>query len=154
MLGPDGAVESPGLRGITIPSGSNRSLKLSEVAPSQGILSIHVQASRGLVEAALDDHVLDVLDPAAKPIAEWVPDAIGPTRHVVLSGLPKPGALKSGSGPSAGPSNGQDTLVLANPGNRGAVAKIRLSTREGAFTPKGLQPATVPPGVRGGDPAR
>ena len=145
VLGPDGAVESPGLRGITIPSGSNRSLRLSEVAPSQGSLSIHVQASRGLVEAALDDHVLDVLDPAAKPVAEWVPDAIGPTRHVVLSGLPKPGALKSGSGSSAGPSPVQDTLVLANPGNRGAVAKIRLSTREGAFTPKGLQPATVPP---------
>ena len=146
MLGPDGAVESPGLRGITIPSGSNRSLRLSEVAPSQGNLSIHVQASRGLVEAALDDHVLDVLDPAAKPIAEWIPDASGPTRHVVLSGLPKPGALKSGSGPSsAGPSTAQDTLVLANPGNRGAVAKIRLSTKDGAFTPKGLQPATVPP---------
>ena len=146
VLGPDGAVESPGLRGITIPSGSNRSLKLSEVAPSQGNLSIHVQASRGLVEAALDDHVLDVLDPAAKPIAEWIPDASGPTRHVVLSGLPKPGALKSGNGPSsAGATNAQDTLVLANPGNREAVAKIRLSTKDGAFTPKGLQPATVPP---------
>lgn len=146
VLGPDGAIEGSGLRGITVPSGSNRSMKLSEVAPSQGNLSIHVQASRGLVEAALDDHVLDVLDPAAKPIAEWIPDASGPTRHVVLSGLPKPGALKSGNGPSsAGASNAQDTLVLANPGNREAVAKIRLSTKDGAFTPKGLQPATVPP---------
>ena len=35
--------------------------------------------------------------------------------------------------------------MLTNPGSREAVAKIRLSTKDGAFTPKGLQPATVPP---------
>ena len=146
MLGPDGAVESPGLRGITIPSGGNRSLKLSEVAPSQGNLSIQVQASRGLVQAALDDHVLDVLDPPPSRSRSGSPTRAGPPEHVVLSGLPKPGALEVRERPeSAGPTNAQDTLVLANPGNREAVAKIRLSTKDGAFTPKGLQPATVPP---------
>ncbi len=142
VLGADGAVDSPGLRGITIPSGGNRSLKLSDVAPSEGNLSIHVQASRGLVQAALDDRVLDVLNPAAKPIAEWIPDASRPTRQVVLSGLPAPGALEPVRGQRKGKA---DTLVLTNPGNREAVAKIRLSTKDGAFTPKGLQPATVPP---------
>ena len=142
VLGPDGAVESASLRGITVPSNGSRSLKLSEVAPSEGNLSIHVQASRGLVQAALDDRVLNVLDPAAKPVAEWIPDANGSTRHVVLSGLPTPGALE----PVRGQRNGKsDTLVLANPGSREAVAKIRLSTKDGAFSPKGLQPATVPP---------
>ena len=146
VLGPDGAVEGPGLRGITIPSGSNRSLRLSEVAPSQGNLSIDVQASRGLVEAVLDDHVLDVVDPAAKPVAEWVPTRSGRPGTSSSAVCPSPCSLKSGSGPNgAGLSTAQDTLVLANPGNRGAVAKIRLSTRDGAFTPKGLQPATVPP---------
>ena len=166
VLGPDGAVESPGLRGISIRSGGTRALKLSEFAPSAGNLTIHVKASRGLVLASVDDHVLDVLDPGAKPVAEWIPDQAGPTEHLVLSGLPKPGALEPGSGPpsttppsgqasgetttadpstSVPPATAQDTLVLTNPGNREAVAKIRLSTKDGAFTPRGLQPATVPP---------
>ena len=135
VLGPAGPVDSPGLRGISIPSGGDRTLKLSEVAPSDGNLSIHVQASRGLVLAAVDDRVLDVINPSAKPVPEWIPAADQPTQRVVLSGLPKPGA----------PSTAKDTLVLTNPGNREAVAKIRLSTKDGAFTPKGLQPATVPP---------
>ncbi len=143
VLGSDGAVESPGLRGITIKSGASRALKLSEFAPAAGHLTVHVKASRGLVLASVDDHVRDVLDPSAKPVAEWIPDQGGPTRHLVLSGLPKPGALVPGSGPSG--KAAQDMLVLSNPGNREAVAKVRLSTKDGGFTPRGLQPVTVPP---------
>ncbi len=146
VLGPDGAVESPGLRGISIKSGASRALKLSEFAPAAGNLTIHVTSSRGLVLASVDDHVLDVLDPGAKAVAEWVPAQAAPTEHLVLSGLPKPGALEPASAAPGSPSaTAKDTLVLTNPGNREAVAEIRLSTKDGAFAPRGLQPATVPP---------
>jgi hypothetical protein len=165
VFGANGAVDSPGLRGISIPSGSVKRLKLSDIAPSQGNLAIHVQSSRGLVLADVDDHVLDVLDPSAKPIAEWMPDLAGPTRHLVLSGLPKPGALERSSAdlqatpngkhsgattttdPSSSipPATAQDTLVLGNPSGSEVVAKVRLSTKDGAFTPRGMQPATIPP---------
>ena len=82
-------------------------MKLSQVAPSQGNLAVHVQASRGLVErrSRTASSTSSIPPP---PVAEWIPDASGPTRRVVLGGLP-PGALKSGNGPSsAGASKAQD----------------------------------------------
>ncbi len=147
VLGPDGAVESPGLRGITIPSGGNRSLKLSEVAPSQGNLSIHVQASRGLVEAGARRP--RARRPATRRQARRGVDPrrerTDPTRRPQRSAQARRAEIRERPEKRAGPTTAQDTLVLANPGNRGAVAKIRLSTKDGAFTPKGLQPATMPP---------
>ncbi|MGI9157224.1 MAG: DUF5719 family protein [Marmoricola sp.] len=148
VWGRDGQVEGAGLRGISVRRGGTRSLKLADVAPSEGNLAVHVEASRGLVLAAVDDHAVDVRDPKAAPVEEWIPDQGNPSRHQLLSGLPPPSAQQQvGAANPALPTglrNGA-SLVIANPGGSAVVARVRLSAKDGAFTPKGLPPTQVPP---------
>jgi len=148
VWGPDGLVEGAGLRGISVRSGRKKSLNLADAAPSDGNLALHVEVSRGLVLADVEDHADDVLDPTAAPVAEWIPDQGGPATHLVLSGLPHPPAQGTAATPDpALPASLRDgaSLVLANPSDSAVVARVRLSGKEGAFSPKGLQPTTVPP---------
>jgi hypothetical protein len=146
VWGPDGPVDGAGLHGVSVHIGGSRILKLANVAPADGNLAVHVQASRGLVVADLDDHTVDILDPTAAPAAEWIPDQSRPARHLVLSGLPPAGNAVTPTNPALprslreGPS-----LVLANPGDNAVVARVRLSGKDGAFSPKSIQPTTVPP---------
>lgn len=148
VWGQDGPVDGAGLHGISVRRGASKSLNLADVAPSDGNLAVHVEVSRGLVLADVEDHTVDVLDPKAAPVAEWIPDQGGPARHLVLSGLPPPSvedpvAARNPTLPRA-LRNGA-TLVLANTGDNAVVARLRLSGSDGALSPKGLQPATVPP---------
>lgn len=148
VWGPDGEVDGAGLRGISVRSGGNRSLNLGDAAPSEGNLAVHVEVSRGLVLADVEDHAVDVLDPQAAPVAEWIPDQGAPTSRLVLSGLPPPAAEVTGeaTNPALPPAlrNGA-SLVLANSGANVVVARVRLSGKDGAFSPKGLEPTSVPP---------
>jgi hypothetical protein len=137
------------LRGISVRSGAARTLKLADVAPADGNLAVHVRASRGLVLADVEDHTVDVLDPQAAPTAEWIPDQADPARHVVLSGLPPPPPAGTVPDPANGalPPSLRDgaSLVLSNPSDNAVVARVRLSTKDGALAPQGLPPTTVPP---------
>ncbi len=147
VWGRDGEVAGAGLRGISVRSGGVKTLKLADVAPAQGNLAVHVQASRGLVVADVNDHLVDVRDPSAAPVEEWIPDQGNPSRHQLLSGLPPPSAqqpVSAGSALPTGLRNGA-TLVIANPGDKAVVAQVRLSGKDGGFVPKGLAPTQVPP---------
>lgn len=145
VWGPDGRVDGAGLRGIAVPSGGTKSLNLADTAPSAGNLAIHVEVSRGLLLADVEDHTVDVLDPKAEPVAEWIPDQGEPAEHLVLSGLPPPPAQTTADPALPVGLRQGASLVLANPSDNAVVAKIRLSGKEGSFTPKGLEPTSVPP---------
>jgi hypothetical protein len=148
VWGPDGQVDGAGLRGIAVPSGGAKSLDLANAAPASGNLAVHVEVSRGLLVADVEDHAVDVLDPTAGAVAEWIPDQAGPAEHHVLSGLPPPAAETTGgpANPALPPALREGaSLVLANPGDNAVVARVRLSGKDGAFTPKGLEPTSVPP---------
>ncbi|MCW2758454.1 MAG: hypothetical protein JWO46_2200, partial [Nocardioidaceae bacterium] len=119
----------------------------SEVAPADGSLAVHVQVSRGLVTAAIEDSAVDVLDPKATPVSEWIPDQTQPARRVVLVGLPPPAAQKAAVGDPTLPKELSDGagLVIANPSDEAVIANVRLSTKDGASAPAGLGPTTIGP---------
>lgn len=147
VFGTQGAVSGAGLRGVSVKSGERRVLELADVSPTDGNLAVHVQVSRGLVVAAIEDRTLDVLDPKAKPAAEWLPDQQAPTTHLVLNGLPPPSAVDTALQVPNLPHALRDGagLVLANPGGTAAVVQVRFSDVNGSRLARGLDKQTVPP---------
>lgn len=127
VFGPRGPVQAPDLRGVSVPAGETVSLPLAELAPSSGDVSLSVVSGRGLVSAA----VLDRTSPTSRT-AEWVPAQSGPTRRILVPGVPR------GLGAAA--------LVLTNPGELAAVASLRLSAETGSFAPEDLPSVRVPAG--------
>ncbi len=147
VYGNQGAVSGAGLRGVSVKSGERRVLELADVSPTDGNLAVHVQVSRGLVVAAVEDQTLDVLDPKAEPAAEYLPDQHAPATHLVLNGLPPPSAVDTALQVPNLPQALRDGagLVLANPGGTAAVVQVRFSDVNGTRLPRGLDKQTVPP---------
>jgi hypothetical protein len=133
VLGPDGKVEAPGLRGITIAGGSTRTFDLARVAPSTGELAAHVTTSRGLVSVAVTDRF--TLGRIGRATREWIPDQRAASDELDLVGLP------AGSD--------RATLLVANPGDVEAVVDLEVVGEKGPFAPKGRESLTVAPGAVG-----
>ena len=105
-------------------------IELDTIAPDRDLLAVHVKVRRGRVAAALrhtrwDGHTSRGV--------EWVPQALPPSRQVVVPGLP--------SGP------GRRTILINNPGLDDAVVSVRLTTGDGQFVPTGLDALPVPAGT-------
>jgi hypothetical protein len=130
VRGPKGVVQSPGLRGLFVPSGRTKALDLSRLAPATGDLAVHVSTSRGLVAAAATDSLSPVV--TDKPLREWVAPQPAAARELTLTGLP--------------PKVSSATLLVTNPADVEALVEIRGIGAEATFAPKDGATLRVPPG--------
>jgi hypothetical protein len=129
VLGRDGVVDVPRLRGVSVPGGSSIRLDLSTVVPRTDELALEVVAARGRIGASLLDRVDRV---GSAPITQdWLPGQAEPATDNVLLGL--------------APGSGRRTLVIANPGTDEVRAELRVIDTESVFAPDGIDEIRVPP---------
>ena len=129
VLGEDGPVDVPELRGVRVIGGRTMTFDLSEVTPTRGVLAMGVVVTRG----RLGVHVVDVEDPVGPrgPSREWLPPQTAPadTSYVVgMGGRP-----------------GERLLTVANPGGSEVRVGVRLVSGESEFAPAGLEEISVDP---------
>lgn len=130
VLGPDGAIETIGTRGITIAPGETTRIALADTAPQNDEVVVHVQASRGRVAAALTDRFAP--EPGGPAGREWLAGAESPQRSLRLSGLPAKADRR--------------TLLVGNPSDLEALVDLEVSGSRGSFVPAGFETLSVPPG--------
>jgi hypothetical protein len=130
LLGPDGPLDVPRLRGVTVRGRDAVSFDLAQVAPSRDVLAMRVQVTRGRLGA----HVTDLVDEVGEGArsADWMPAQEEPATTSHLLGL--------------GELQGERTLVLANPGDDEARVGIEVVTTRSEFAPSGLEEVRVAPG--------
>jgi Family of unknown function (DUF5719) len=121
LYGPEGQLDAPSGRGVTLAAGAQQVLKLDALAPDVERFGIHVQVRQGRVAAALRDQQIQGLTPMG---ADWVPAAQPPAHRLVLPGVPA-GA-------------GERRLQIVVPGDSDAIVKVRLIGVDGSFVPSGL----------------
>lgn len=131
VLGPDGAVDEAGSRGIVVAPDSHKRIDLADIAPQNDDLSLEVSAQVGRVVAAVGD--VRRSRPGAAAGSEWLPPTDREARTLLLAGL-LPRAQRR-------------TLLVANPSEREASVDVEVSARSGLFTPSGLGQITVAPGA-------
>jgi hypothetical protein len=129
VYGPEGLVESPGLKGVTVASGAVRTVDLAKAAPGVGNLAVSVIASRGLVAVSAADRISP--GSVGSTVHEWLPPQSLPALESTLAGLV--------------PSPGSASLIVVNPGRTDAIVKVELIGATGTFVPKALPPFTVGP---------
>lgn len=129
VIGAGGPVDAPGLHGLTLASGATRTLDLARFAPATGELAVRVRTSRGLVAVSAAESWAPAL--IGKAVREWVAPQPSSARTIALTGIP----------------GGSGTLLLANPGTREAVVRLRLVGKDGTFNPTSHASLTVSPGT-------
>lgn len=129
--GPDGVIDVPGLRGVTVPGGRVLSFDLAAEVPTRAELTLHVVVSRGRLGA----HVVDAVDELGRGTSsrDWLPAQPEPASTSYLLGL--------------GGKPGDRTLVVANPGSDEVRVELSVVTRESAFRPQGVDDVLVAPGA-------
>ena len=131
VLGPDGAVETLGTRGISVPPATRTTIPLTDIAPQGEDLAVSVVASRGRVVAAVADSFAPGFGDDEG--AEWLPDQAAPSRVLRLAGLP----ARADS----------HVLVVANPSPLEALVEVQVADDTGSFTPTENGQVRVPPGA-------
>lgn len=130
VWGRTGLIDVPALRGVTVPGGEATRLDLAEIVPRRGELAIHVAVSRGRLGASVLDRVPPL---GSRPASEgWLPDSAEPAAEQLLLGLAR--------------GEGEDTLVVANPGEDEARVEVRVVTKDASFVPEGQEPLRVEAG--------
>lgn len=123
----NGPVDAPTLRGVTVPGGTSESIDLSQVVPRRGELAVQVVVSRGRLGATVVDEIPEIGRTAR--VAGWLPASPEPTTDQLLLGLVG--------------GEGEDTLVLSNPGADEARVELRVVTEDASFVPEGLEEVRV-----------
>ena len=118
LYGPDGVLDAPDGRGISIGPGAQEVRLLDALAPGVERFAIHVNARLGRVSAAVRDLQVSGLTPLG---ADWVPVAAAPRRRLVVAGVPG--------------GTGQRLLQIATPGPTDAIVRLRLLSPDGGSTP-------------------
>ena len=126
----EGIVDVSELRGIAVPAGSSVPLNLAELLPQRGQLGLKVSVSRGRLGVFVVDQD-DELG-AGDSSQEWVPAQPEPAVTSVLLGVPTS-------------SDGEQKLVVTNPGPNEAVVSLKVLTATSAFVPSGLPELQIPP---------
>lgn len=129
ILGPDGPLDVPALRGVTVPGGQTLRFDLSEVVPSREELVMQVLVSRGRLGVQVADRIDEVGDGVRS--RDWVPAQSRPDTSAYLLGL--------------GGKSGERNLVLANPGDSEARVRLEVITKESTFVPADFDEIRVPP---------
>ncbi|MFC7493852.1 MULTISPECIES: DUF5719 family protein [unclassified Nocardioides] len=129
VLGRNGVVDAPRLRGVSVPGGTTVRLDLAELIPRTDELALEVLAARGRIGATL----LDRFDRPGRTAAteDWMQAELTPATTNLLPGL--------------APGRGKRTLAIANPGTDEVRAEIRVVDSESVFTPDGADDIRVPP---------
>ena len=121
LYGPDGPIDAPDGRGVSVAGGSQEIRLLDALAPDTTRFAVHVRARQGRVSAAVRDHQVDGLTPLG---ADWVPAARAPSERVLVPGVPG--------------GEGERLLQVVAPGGSDAIVRVRLLADSGAFAPAGL----------------
>ena len=129
VLGPDGPLEVPALRGVTVPGGRTLRFNLAEVVPSRDELALQVSVSRG----RLGVHVEDQVDEVGGGVRsrDWLPPQSEPDTSAYLLGL--------------GGKSGERVLVVANPGDSEARVRLEVITKESQFAPADMDEIRIAP---------
>ncbi len=131
VLGPEGVLDVPALRGVTVRGRQSERLDLADVVPTRDDVSLHVQVTRGRLASSVLDTVEDLgTDQIAR---EWLAGQAEPADTAYLLGL--------------GAGTGERDLVVANPGDDEVRVGIRLVAARSEFAPAGLEDLTVAPGT-------
>ncbi len=130
VLGPEGPVEVPALRGVTVPGGRTVRFDLAKLVPSRDDLALHVVVSRGRLGVDVVDRV-DELGGGVRS-RDWLPSQSEPSTAAYLLGL--------------GGKAGDRTLVIANPGDSEARVGLKVVTKESEFAPADIDEIRVEPG--------
>lgn len=128
--GPDGILDAPRLRGVTVAAHDSLTLDLAELLPMRDELSLRVSVSRG----RLGTFLLDRIDQLGRGTnaADWLAPQDGGSTTSYLVGL--------------GERGGDRTLVVTNPSQNEARVQVKLVTSESEFAPAGAEELRVPPG--------
>lgn len=129
LYGPDGPIDAPDGRGVTVAAGEQEIRLLDALAPGVPRFAVHVQVRQGRVSAAVRDQQVDGLTPLG---ADWVPAARPPARQVRVPGVPG-GA-------------GERHLQVVAPGESDAIVRVRLVSQAGRTAPDGLDVIEVAAG--------
>ncbi|HET6699864.1 MAG TPA: DUF5719 family protein [Nocardioidaceae bacterium] len=130
LLGPGGPVETLGTRGVTVPPHGQVTLPMTDLAPQVDELAVEVDATRGRVVAAVADSFS--AEAASAPGVDALAAQDRASRVLLIPGLP--------------PRTDAQQLVLANPGDREALAQVSISDPSGTFSPTRIEEVRVPPG--------
>ncbi|MGN0063099.1 MAG: DUF5719 family protein [Nocardioides sp.] len=128
--GPDGIVDAPRLRGVTVAARDSLTLDLADLLPTRDELSLHVSVSRGRLGTFLLDEV-DQLGRGANA-ADWLAPQGAPATTSHLLGL--------------GERGGERTLVVTNTSENEARVQLKLVTADSEFTPAEAEELRVAPG--------
>jgi hypothetical protein len=129
VLGDEGPIEVPALRGIAVEGDSHVRLDLGTVVPRTGDLALHVVVERGQLGVAVRDRGERLT--GGTTTEDWLPAQARPARRNLLLGVQ--------------PGSGSHTLTVANDSDDQATATLRLVTDGSVFAPSGAKPITVPP---------
>jgi hypothetical protein len=129
VLGRDGVVDAPRLRGVSVPGRSTVRLDLADLVPRTDELALEVVAARGRVGSIL----LDRFDrPGRSALTQdWLTAQQAPATSSLLLGL--------------APGKGKRTLAVANPGADEVRAELKVVDSESVFAPDGADEIRVPP---------
>lgn len=130
LYGPDGPIDAPDARGVTVAPGAQEVRLLDALAPGTERFAVHVHARQGRIAAAVRDVQVDGLTPLG---ADWVPPAAAPGRRAVVAGVP------------GGP--GERRLQIVAPGDSDAIVRVRLIGSAGTVVPPGLDVVEVRAGT-------
>lgn len=129
VLGADGLLDVPALRGVRVLGSRVARFDLSRVVPSTDALALHVVVTRGRLGA----HVTDVVDQLGRGgrAEGWLPGQAAPAETSYVVGT--------------GGGSRRRVLSMANPGDSETRVQVRLVNEDSEFVPAGLEEVAVPP---------
>ncbi len=130
IIGPDGEVDAPSLRGLVIPPFSRESVRLTRVAPRLPAAVWNVQVRTGRIVASLLD--IDSEGFIQQGI-DWVPPTADPATTVYI-----PGVLGT---------EGNRQLIIYPTSETDAEISVRFLAPDGAFRPTELENIQAPAGA-------
>ncbi len=126
LLSPAGPVDVRAGRGIAVAPRGTLTIPLDTLAPNSPLLATHVRVRAGRLAAAL----LDRRRLAATPLGvDYVPTGAGPSRRLLVGGVP------AGTGARA--------LSVAVPGPDPATVRVEVLTDHGSYVPAGAESMSV-----------
>lgn len=127
VYGPDGALEAPRLRGMTIAGRSRDVLYLDKIVPSRDTLSVSVTVTRGRAGVAVRDTVQEIGGP---PRRDWIPAQTRPRTKNYLMGVPT--------------RSDNARITMFNPGDSESVASVKVVARDSEFAADDAKEIRVP----------
>lgn len=127
IIGGDGPVDVPSLRGLEVAGHGTASLDLGKLVPTTDLLALHVTVDRGQVGVAVRDRGERLS--GSTTTQDWLAPQAAPARRNLLLGV------QTGTG--------RQTLALANDTDSEVRATVRLVTAASTFTPASLKPVVI-----------